>query len=281
MNKQEIEFLLTKNGYIDSNKRKLMTCSEEELFCIYYGLNIDNSIYKFVNFKKGYSNILKNPHEVLKTKKGIKAHKDILINQNGELNRNYTKFITFSTEELFILLKGNIKYCICGSKCTFINFKKGYKDNCGKNSCISVYTKIVEKGRKTKLDRYNDENYNNRDKHKRTCLKRYGVAHYNQNEKQVDKIYQTNIKSGFWRDRSTLDDWDYYRVLVRKLTERTYKKHKEEIDPDNMREHLVYDLDHIISVRKGFDNNIPIHIISGKNNLQILDSIENRKKFIN
>ena len=92
------------------------------------------------------------------------------------------------------------------------------------------------------------------------------------------KIRDTMESKGLWIKEEDISDWKLYSKKVRRLTEKVYKENKDTIDPDNKREHLKYDLDHIISVKKSFDNNVPIHIVASLNNLQIIGSIENRIK---
>lgn len=50
-------------------------------------------------------------------------------------------------------------------------------------SDIQKTTEVKNKIKKTKLERYGDENYNNPEKVKQTSLERYGVDHYNKSEK--------------------------------------------------------------------------------------------------
>ena len=59
---------------------------------------------------------------------------------------------------------------------------------------------IVQKGKDTKLKRYGNENYNNRDKAKETCLKLYNDEYYNNREKAIEtyqNIYGPNITNPF------------------------------------------------------------------------------------
>jgi len=51
-----------------------------------------------------------------------------------------------------------------------------------------------EKNQKTKLDRYGDKNYNNIDKAKITYIDRYGVDNPSKSEKVIDRIKKSNNK---------------------------------------------------------------------------------------
>lgn len=54
--------------------------------------------------------------------------------------------------------------------------------------------RVKEKTKQTKLERYKDENYNNREKYKQTCLERYGFDSPIKCPEVKEKIKQTNLK---------------------------------------------------------------------------------------
>lgn len=102
---------------------------------------------------------------------------------------------------------------VCGNKNKFINFSKGYTKHCSykctqndkkvrdkyKESCAKkygdcFYKQFSEAGKLTKLNRYNDENYNNVEKSKKTCLERYGVENPMQNKDIQNKSKQTCLE---------------------------------------------------------------------------------------
>lgn len=102
---------------------------------------------------------------------------------------------------------------VCGNKNKFINFSKGYTKHCSykctqndkkvrdkyKESCAKkygdyFYKQFNEAGKLTKLNRYNDENYNNVEKLKKTCLERYGVENPMQNKDIQNKSKQTCLE---------------------------------------------------------------------------------------
>lgn len=111
--------------------------------------------------------------------------------------------------------------------------------------------------------------YKNMDKTKllkkvsETCSKRLGHLHPN---------YNPN-RSAFQR----------YRREVQTLTEKNYKKYKHIINPQNYPRKKMgvlngYQLDHIISVKEGFERDVSPLLIADINNLQMLPWEENRKK---
>lgn len=76
-----------------------------------------------------------------------------------------------------------------------------------------------------------------------------------------------------------VQQWADYSRIVRKLTERTYKTFKAEINPLNLDRGLKTNhLDHKFSIVEGFLKNIDPKIIASKENLQMLSSTENISK---
>jgi len=69
-------------------------------------------------------------------------------------------------------------------------------------------------------------------------------------------------------------EWKIYRRTVYNMTEKVYRKHIGEINPDGL-PRSKYNLDHIYSVQEGFRQNIPPYIISNINNLRMLDRKQN------
>ncbi len=115
----------------------------------------------------------------------------------------------------------NGKCLNCTKDTIFLGLREGYQKSCS-NKCRSEYFKNhkelqelrTQKIKKTKLEKYGDENYNNVDKmqktclkkygkitatgteeynkkHRETCLKRYGVEHHAQSDEVKNKSKQT------------------------------------------------------------------------------------------
>lgn len=74
-----------------------------------------------------------------------------------------------------------------------------------------------------------------------------------------------------------LEDKELYYESVKYLTNITYNRYKNIIDPANLRGH-GYHLDHRHSVIFGFINKVPPEIISSIHNLEIIPENENLKK---
>lgn len=81
--------------------------------------------------------------------------------------------------------------------------------------------KILEKQKKTCLEKYGDENYNNTIKNKETCLEKYGVENVFELIEIKEKIKNTNLKKyGF--DHHTKN-----KQIMNKITETQIEKYGE------------------------------------------------------
>jgi len=86
------------------------------------------------------------------------------------------------------------------------------------------------------------------------------------------------------RDDPVYSNFRKYRNRVAVRTRKTYELFKNEINPNN---HPLgkcgidgaYQLDHIITVRLGFEQGLLIEDISAKDNLQVIPWLENVKKY--
>jgi hypothetical protein len=75
------------------------------------------------------------------------------------------------------------------------------------------------------------------------------------------------------------DDWFIYRKTVYKMSERSYKKYKNIVNPNNLpRGRNQYHLDHKFSVLDGFRNCISPYVMANPMNLQMLSESENISK---
>jgi len=75
--------------------------------------------------------------------------------------------------------------------------------------------------------------------------------------------------------KEDLKEYKKYRNKLKTLTEYTYAKYKDEINPNNYKRGVAgmngaYHLDHVIPARFGYENNIPPEILAEKENLQML-----------
>lgn len=113
----------------------------------------------------------------------------------------------------------------CGKETNFKNIGVGYRQFCS-NVCCTKYAwkhrtsddieNIKKKSENTKLNRYNDKNFNNREKYKQTCLEKYGVDSTN----KVDSI--KNKKINTWISKYGVDNPRKSNVIKQKIKETFY-----------------------------------------------------------
>jgi hypothetical protein len=96
---------------------------------------------------------------------------------------------------------------------------------------------------------------------------------------RIKNSVKTRIKTGNAIDKSDLSDFTNYRLRVRQLSEKTYKRNKNKIDPLNLRSRKFH-LDHKVSIFEGFKNNIEPSILASIHNLCILTEKDNISKKI-
>lgn len=106
---------------------------------------------------------------------------------------------------------------------------------------------------------------------KKICSKR--CAHvYNKN---MDKSYMQTEAYKETKRKPDTDKFKRYKNTVHRLSEKTYQDNVDIINPDRHPRTLAgveggYQLDHIVTVRFGFDNNIPPEALSEADNLRML-----------
>ena len=101
--------------------------------------------------------------------------------------------------------------------------------------------------------------------------------------KSIDKTYMQSERYRDSLSKESTPEYKKYSGRVHRLTKKIYEEHKGEINPNDYPRGLagepsVYHLDHIVSIRYGFDNNIPPEEIAKKENLQMLPWRENISK---
>jgi len=178
--------------------------------------NILNSVDILKDFFKNYvpnlvGNFDQQNTSIINSIIRFKENKNIL----KKLNQKYPSFFT-KIIELFYLSKLSIDdilkqiFCInCGKKLKFNKISKPFLQYCS-NLCACKgeqrrnkvketvknkdFTERNEKSRKTKLERYGNEYYNNRNKAAQTYLEKYGTDSILKSEEIRDKIKKTNIQ---------------------------------------------------------------------------------------
>jgi len=101
--------------------------------------------------------------------------------------------------------------------------------------------------------------------------------------KNIDKSYMQTEEYRNSLRKDTTPEYKRYCNRVHKLSKKIYEQFKHEINPNNYPRGLageqgVYHLDHIVSIRYGFDNNLLPEEVARKQNLQMLPWKENISK---
>lgn len=165
------------------------------------------------------------------------------------------------------------------SKADSVNTKrnKTFIDTYGSHP-LSVQS-VIDKKKTTMLKRYGVDNYGKTQEHKDF------VRDYNNNQTEeavrevVGKILHTKMLAGLITGPKSKNEFERYYVDVRNLSDRNYKKHKSTINPYNFsRGRTLYHLDHIFSIKDGFENSVPVDIVSHYTNLRMLKYDENIAK---
>ena len=102
---------------------------------------------------------------------------------------------------------------------------------------------------------------------------------------KIAKSFSPGPKSGPLHPNYNHNSPDFvkYKKLVSYYTEKNYKNNKDKINPYNYQRTLCgvdngYQLDHIVSIKNGFDSGTLPIIIGGVENLQMLTWQENNQK---
>lgn len=98
--------------------------------------------------------------------------------------------------------------------------------------------------------------------------------------KSIDKSYMQSESYRNIMSKDTTPAYKKYAGLVHRLTKKTYEKYKEIINPNNYPRTVCgvedgWQLDHIISIKEGFKNNMPAEELASLSNLRMLPWKEN------
>jgi hypothetical protein len=97
----------------------------------------------------------------------------------------------------------------------------------------------------------------------------------------VKKSRATQISNGRWVDPALKTEWSRYKFQVKYHTAKNYKKFKDLINPTDLPiGRCEYQIDHIYSIRHGFENNVDPTVIANISNLRVLWHVDNKSKNI-
>jgi len=206
------------------------------------------------------------------------------------------------------------KCLICGNRARFKNIQEGYSKTCcmtctrktdefRENLSTSLknsekakaqrieFAKAGAAGLKRKMDLKTEEErkeiYKNQQLHREAAFeKKYGEGVTNPmyikavREENHKAMRNTNIESGRWLNFDIIED--LFKQYCKKVEYVTFKQNFISLENFDKRGHVIledsYHLDHMISKKAGFVNNIPPYIIGSIHNLQMIRSRENLSK---
>jgi acyl carrier protein len=141
------------------------------------------------NPKKGMKTCSRKCADELKKKNSRETRNCLFCNNEFEVRKKETKQLcSEQCRKEWASLPENIEIRIKNSK-------EAIKEKFGVDNVFQLES-IKEKSKKTKSEKYGDENYNNLEKHKLTTFERYGVFHATQNE-EIKKKVKNTIKERF------------------------------------------------------------------------------------
>ena len=147
------------------------------------------------------------------------------------------------------------------------------------------------KRKQTNIQRYGEEhnfskNHPSRLRWEKEMFENEGITNVFQRQEVKDKILpkimETRYRLGLAVRPELQDAYLLYKRKIYKLSEAYYKKYKHLINENNyIRGRNKYHLDHMVSTRFGFDNNIPEEIVAHPANLEMLLEGVNIRKGLN
>lgn len=108
-----------------------------------------------------------------------------------------------------------------------------------------------------------------------TCLNKYGVKNISQSSNIEDKKTITRTKN---RPASDPNKKNRYNDMVIYESNKSYSKYSHLINPECLPRGDGYHLDHTYSKLDGFNNNVPVDVLSHWTNLRIISKKENLEK---
>jgi hypothetical protein len=141
--------------------------------------------------------------KILKTTHGLSTH--IQHAHKKQHQKYFDKWLKDEQDSMckidnkltkFISIHAGYKNCCCQICKNIYNQQQIEKINFIKHGFKNSFQFEISKKqiKQTKLEKYNDENYNNIEKNKRTCLKRYGVNNSRKTKEVKEKSKQTCLK---------------------------------------------------------------------------------------
>ena len=144
------------------------------------------------------------------------------------------------------------------------------------------------KRKNTNIERYGHEHnfskeHPSRLEWERKMFDEEGIVNVRQRQSVIDKIHSSRTATMYKLGKSIRpeykDAWYIYNFEVHRLTAMNYKKFFNTINPnDVIRGRGQYHLDHIFSIKDGFDNDISVGVLAHPMNLQMISEFDNLSK---
>ncbi|MCK9415670.1 hypothetical protein M0Q97_03305 [Candidatus Dojkabacteria bacterium] len=138
----------------------------------------------------------------------------------------------------------NIQLCECGNPLKMINFNKGYSNHCSQK-CTHKDIKVIEKTKKTLLNKYGVDNLQKSDiikeKTNNTNLIKYGFKRPSQSENIKDKTKKTNFnRLGVYYPAQDINVRNkYYKTII----DKNFLKYKNLINLDYENKKMTFKCD--------------------------------------
>ena len=115
----------------------------------------------------------------------------------------------------------------------------------------------------------------------RICM--YASPEYHEKLKNIDKSYMQTQEYSLAKSKPTTPTYKRYAGKVHRLSHKIYENNLDILNPNGYNRTLCgvdggYQLDHIISIKYGFDNNIPPEVLSNLCNLRLIPWKDNLLK---
>lgn len=167
----------------------------------------------------------------------------------------------------------------CENYTRFKTFIHGYATYCS-NKCCALCEDQKEKSNRTLLEKFGEKVENRfqlttiKEKMKQTNLNKFGAEQYSQSEEGIKNMRKIMEEKKLWVPYDSLPDFEKYRRLVEKHT----AKNRHKLENYDKRSKFGWHVDHIYSVKDGFENNICPYVIGSLYNLKMIPWLENIKK---
>jgi 5-methylcytosine-specific restriction endonuclease McrA len=115
----------------------------------------------------------------------------------------------------------------------------------------------------------------------RVCM--YASSEYHEKLKNVDKSYMQTQKYSLTKSKLTTPEYKRYAGKIHRLSNKIYENNLEILNPNGYNRTLCgvdggYQLDHIISIKYGFDNNVLPENLAKLDNLRLIPWKDNLLK---